>query len=80
MSERKKVDRLVITFPNTTSALSMEAAAGQELGRLIPIPRDISSGCGLAWCSKPELEGKLTKLMGEQKISFSEARIIPLYV
>lgn len=23
-------------------------------GRLIPIPRDISSGCGMCWCTGPD--------------------------
>ena len=42
---------LVVAFETTTQALTMEEAAreaGLE-GRLIPVPRVITAGCGLAW-------------------------------
>ena len=33
--------------------MAMEAAARDHgiPGRLIPVPREISAGCGLAWCA-----------------------------
>ena len=37
-------------------------------GRLIPVPRAISAGCGLAWCAKLESETALRKLMEEKGI------------
>lgn len=49
---RKKELKLVITFHTTTDAMAMEKAckkAGAP-GRLIPVPREISAGCGLSWC------------------------------
>ncbi|MFI3172312.1 MAG: DUF3343 domain-containing protein [Eubacteriales bacterium] len=49
---RKKEWKLVITFHTTTDAMAMEKAC-KELGakgRLIPVPRAISAGCGMAWC------------------------------
>lgn len=50
---RKKELRLVITFHTTTDAMAMEKACKQAEapGRLIPVPREISAGCGLAWCA-----------------------------
>lgn len=54
----KKENMLIITFKNTTEAMAMETAcknAGAP-GRLIPLPKVISAGCGLAWCTKPENE------------------------
>ena len=50
----KKEMKLVITFHTTTDAMAMEQAckaAGAD-GRIIPVPRAISAGCGLAWCAK----------------------------
>lgn len=49
---RKKELKLVITFHTTTDAMAMEKACKQAdaPGRLIPVPREISAGCGLAWC------------------------------
>ena len=37
-------------------------------GRLIPVPRAISAGCGLAWCARLESETALKKLMEEKGI------------
>ena len=70
----KKEMKLVITFYTTTDAMAMEQAckeAGAD-GRIIPVPRMISAGCGLAWCAKLESEMALRTLMEEQKITFQE--------
>ena len=76
---RIKTPRLVITFPTTTTAMAMEAACGSDRGRLIPIPREISGGCGLAWCARPEQEGTLVELMTGNHIPYQEMRVIELY-
>ncbi len=41
----------IITFATTTAAMAMESfCLGNNLpGRLIPVPQEISSGCGVAW-------------------------------
>ncbi|MFR3422726.1 MAG: DUF3343 domain-containing protein [Lachnospiraceae bacterium] len=57
---RKKTKQLVITFSTTTAAMAMEKRA-QEMGifgRLIPLPSEISAGCGLSWKTKPEEKEK----------------------
>ena len=48
---RKKEERLVASFHTTTDAMAMQSACRAEgmRGRLIPVPRQISAGCGLAW-------------------------------
>ena len=50
---RKKELKLVVTFHTTTDAMAMEKAckAAGAPGRLIPVPREISAGCGLSWCA-----------------------------
>ena len=66
----KKTEKLVITFHTTTEAMSMESAckkAGAD-GRLIPVPRIISAGCGLAWCASLSSEEALTALMEDHHI------------
>ena len=66
----KKEKKLVITFHTTTEAMAMEKAckeAGAD-GRLIPVPRAISAGCGLAWCARLESEEALRNLMAEKGI------------
>lgn len=65
-----KTIKLIITFHTTTEAMAMEAAckaAGAD-GRLIPVPRIISAGCGLAWCARPESEASLRALMAQSRI------------
>ncbi|MBS7172768.1 MAG: DUF3343 domain-containing protein [Blautia sp.] len=48
---REKKPCVVLTFSTTTAAMSMEKKCGQNKipGRLIPVPREITAGCGLAW-------------------------------
>ena len=66
--------RLVITFHTTTDAMAMEHAckcAGAD-GRLIPVPRSITAGCGLAWCAKIESRAALEELMRAGNIPCQE--------
>jgi len=53
---REKTLQLVVTFPNTMSAITMERICkAQELpGKLIPVPRAISASCGMAWLAPTE--------------------------
>lgn len=62
---RKKELKLVITFHTTTDAMAMEKACkqAQAPGRLIPVPREISAGCGLAWCAGLEDREVVRKVM-----------------
>ena len=66
----KKELKLVITFHTTTEAMAMEKACKEcgADGRIIPVPRSISAGCGLAWCAKPESIDSLKDLMEKQRI------------
>ena len=61
----KKELKLVITFHTTTETMAMEKACKEcgADGRIIPVPRSISAGCGLAWCAKPESIDSLKDLM-----------------
>lgn len=48
---RQKKPYMVLTFSTTTSAMAMEKKCKEKQipGRLIPVPREITAGCGLAW-------------------------------
>lgn len=52
---RVKVDSLVITFPTTAAAMACEELCKKKglPGRMIPVPGQISAGCGLAWKVSP---------------------------
>ena len=50
---REKTMKVVFAFPTTTMAMKMEAAAKakEAPGRLIPDPRQNSTGCPMACCA-----------------------------
>lgn len=69
---RKKEVRVVITFETTTNAMAMEKACkekGQD-GRLIPVPRQITAGCGLAWSAEPKAREPLLEFMEENNLKY----------
>jgi hypothetical protein len=77
---REKKDYVVLTFRTTTDAMATEKRCGEESipGRLIPIPREITAGCGLAWRMLPqEYEGNLEKL---DKLGISFEKIVKLAI
>lgn len=51
---RKKEKKLIVTFHTTADAMAMEKACKKNNvpGRLIPVPRSITAGCGLSWCAQ----------------------------
>ena len=72
---RAKELKLVITFHTTADAMAMEKACKEANapGRLIPVPRMISSGCGLSWCAALEEKDALLKVM--EKVGLKEEDI-----
>ena len=52
---RARERRLIVAFYTTHDAMAFEdfCAARGAPGRLIPLPREISAGCGLAWSAPP---------------------------
>ena len=53
---REKSPRLIVTFHTTAGAIATEQLCrrlGLE-GKLISVPRSITSDCGIAWSAPPE--------------------------
>ncbi len=71
---REKELRLVITFQNTTSAMAMEKVCKEKglSGRLIPVPRSITAGCGLSWSAAPGAMVELRNAMEENNVSYDK--------
>ena len=68
---RKKERRLIVAFHSTHDAMAFEdfcMTRGAD-GRLIPLPREISAGCGLAWSAPPDDEEGLKELLSAAGIS-----------
>lgn len=53
---RQKRPYIVLSFHTTVEAMAWEKHCEnhQIPGRLIPLPRELSAGCGLAWRMLPE--------------------------
>lgn len=53
---RAKRPYIVLSFHTTVEAMAWEKHCTQAgiPGRLIPLPRELSAGCGLAWRMLPE--------------------------
>ncbi|MBM6869537.1 DUF3343 domain-containing protein [Pseudoflavonifractor phocaeensis] len=79
---REKKPALIVTFPTTTDAMGMErmCAENQLPGRLIPVPREISAGCGLAWKAPVDAQAHLTDAMSQAGLHWQEVRVLELWV
>lgn len=68
---REKKLWLIVTFHTTTAAMAMEAmCANRGLpGRLIPVPREITAGCGMSWRAPVESRDELVLAAAEAGIA-----------
>ena len=75
-NRKKSVEALVVAFDSTASALAFDSAAKRaELsGRLCPVPRSLSVGCGLAWRGDPAAQPQVQSLIDAEDID--DARIV----
>ena len=63
---RQKAERCVVTF-RTTAMESACREAGLP-GRLIPVPRSITAGCGLCWAAPPSVREALEELVIKKRL------------
>ncbi len=78
---RRKTPKVVATFACTSDAMAVEAAAREHglPGRMIPVPAEISSGCGLAWCAPLEERGELERALAAGGLAFEALHQVDLY-
>lgn len=77
---RKKKKQLVITFSTTTEAMKTEKFCMEKNlpGRMIPVPREISAGCGLSWKVDPEEKDRIQKEFEQAGITFEAMQIVEI--
>ncbi|MPN51565.1 hypothetical protein SDC9_199213 [bioreactor metagenome] len=78
---RKKVVKLIITFADTEQAIACEKKC-QEAGigeRLIPVPGQISAGCGLAWKSDVHQKEKIKAFFDKNQVQYEELYEVYLF-
>ena len=61
---RKKRQYIVLSFASTARAMGWEkeCAARGIPGRIIPLPGEITAGCGLAWMAERSWREEMEKL------------------
>ena len=76
----KKKPALILTFATTTQAMAVEKFCAEHglPGRLIPVPREITAGCGLSWKAQPEAGELLTAALSEAGLSWAACHIIEI--
>ena len=77
---RPKVMQCVVTFHTTTQAMAFETRAKEVTlcGRLIPLPRSIGAGCGLAWREDPAHRGQIETLLKEKALGYDQIYNLPI--
>ena len=78
---RQRKPALVIAFDTTSQALAAEklfADSGLP-GRMIPIPSQITAGCGLAWKAEPEQRDALCGALERADIRYSACRVLEMF-
>lgn len=67
---RKKELKLVITFASTAKAMAAEKSCKEVSapGRLIPVPTQITAGCGLAWMADVEEKETILQVFAQNQI------------
>ena len=73
---RERPLKAVYTFHTTTEAMKMEQCAREHgiPGRLIPVPRQISAGCGMAWAAPAEAKART-----DEEIRLSDVEVEGVY-
>ena len=78
---RTKKTYIVLSFRTTVEAMAWEkhCAMAQIPGRLIPLPREISAGCGLAWKAAPGDQAVLTAALEENGIGHGPCCVLEMF-
>ena len=63
----RKIPRYLLTFFSTSGAMAVEKYCKQNgiTGRLLPVPREISASCGLAWAVPADQKEELLAVEAE---------------
>ncbi|MGO5204991.1 DUF3343 domain-containing protein [Parolsenella catena] len=71
---------LVLTFPTTAAAMACEELCGRAglPGRMIPVPGQISAGCGLAWKAALQDRDALVSALAEAGVAVEGADVIEM--
>lgn len=77
---REKRPALIITFQTTTEAIGAERFCMTHglPGRLIPVPREITAGCGLSWKAPPEEQERFARELAAGGVRWAAMQVIEI--
>lgn len=72
--------RFVVAFSTTSDAIGAEKILKKAgvAGRLIPVPRRLSAGCGMAWAGDPADEKRTAALLREGRITPEQSVVMEI--
>lgn len=68
----------IVSFDSTTDAMMMHMTASRTglPGRIIPLPRQIAAGCGMAWAAPASAEDQILGALAEYNIPFGKTAVM----
>ena len=78
---REKKPHVVVTFSSLDDAAECEMVARDKgiPGRIIPVPSEISAGCGMAWAVPAEAEADLRAALSAEHLPHEGVFTVGLY-
>lgn len=75
-----KSEKLVIAFHKTSDAMKMDKINKDNKlpGKIIPVPREISAGCGMAYSIDISFEEKINELINQNNINYESMHHISM--
>lgn len=63
---------------HTSAVMELEAFCKQNgiPGRLIPVPRELSAGCGIAWRMEPDAYRQHSGLLAECPVEIEQTKVL----
>lgn len=73
-----KGKNLFVSFYTTAEAMATEQCSSECSieGKLVPVPRVLSAGCGVAWKGRPEDIDITTQMLKDNDIEWEEITIL----
>ena len=78
---RAKTPKTVITFASMTDVMAMEGYAREFgiPGRIIPVPSEVSAGCGMSWCADATQRDELVAKLEQHSIVYEGIFEVNMY-
>ena len=78
---RQKRPALILAFDSSSQAIAAEKLFQENglPGRMIPVPAQISAGCGLAWKAEPDEKQALLDALSRAQQSYAVCTVVEMF-